>query len=131
MKFNEPRNADIFFNMARLFARYCGRREAILEKTLKMLDEAVTILPENSDYYSEIASQKCMLGDYTGSYQVYSQAQQYDQTNQIPLYGMIQCKIKQDQVEDAEQQLEFLLSISENGQKTSDHAYLEAIITWR
>ena len=43
MKFNEPRNADLFFNMSRLFARYCGRREEILEKTLKMLDEAILL----------------------------------------------------------------------------------------
>jgi len=44
---------------------------------------------------------------------------------------MIQCKIKQDQLEDAEQQLEFLMEISENNQKTADHAYLESIICWR
>ena len=56
MKFNEPRNSDLFYNMARLFARYCGRREAILEKTLRMLDEAVSIIPENADYHSEIAN---------------------------------------------------------------------------
>jgi len=43
--------------MSRLFARYCGRREPVLEKTLKMLDEAVLLAPENADYHSEIAYQ--------------------------------------------------------------------------
>lgn len=48
--------------MSRLFARYCGRRDTVLAKTLIMLDEAVTLQPENADYHSEIAHQKCMLG---------------------------------------------------------------------
>lgn len=71
MKFNEPRNAELFYNMSRLFARYCGRREAILEKTLKMLDESIQLQPENADFHSEIAHQKCMLNDYTTAYQIY------------------------------------------------------------
>jgi len=44
---------------------------------------------------------------------------------------MIYCKIQQDQLEDAGQQLEFLIEISDSKTKTSDHAYLEAIICWR
>jgi len=27
MKYNEKNNAELFYNMARLFARYCGRRD--------------------------------------------------------------------------------------------------------
>mmetsp|Transcript_16607 Transcript_16607/g.28282 ORF Transcript_16607/g.28282 Transcript_16607/m.28282 type:complete len:281 (+) Transcript_16607:552-1394(+) len=131
MKVNESRNAELFYNMARLFARYSGRRETILLKTLEMLEEAVSIHPENADYHSETAFQKCMMNEFTQAYQVYQKASQFDETNQTPLYGMIYCKIKQDQLEDAEQQLEFLMEISDNNQKTSDHAFLEAIICWR
>ena len=68
IKFQEPRNSDLFYNMSRLFSRYCGRREVIIEKCIKMLDEAVLLQPENSEYHSEIASQKLMLGDYNTSY---------------------------------------------------------------
>jgi hypothetical protein len=56
MRFIEPRNSELFYNMSRLFSRYCGRREEILEKTLKMLDEAIVLQPENADYHSEIAN---------------------------------------------------------------------------
>lgn len=103
MKFNEGRNADLFWNMSRLFSRYCGRRDVIIERTLRMLDEAVLLQPENADYHSEIAHQKCMLGEYTAAYKIYQQASSYDETNQTPLYGMIYCKIKQDQLDDAGQ----------------------------
>lgn len=113
MRQNEGMNGDLFYNMARLFARYCGRRQAIIEKTEVMLQEAINLQPENADYHCELAFQKCMTGDYSQSYEIYQKASQIDQTNQSPVYGMIYCKIKQDQLEDAEQQLEFLMEISE------------------
>ena len=34
IKQNEPNNAELYLNMSKLFARYCGRRESILQKTL-------------------------------------------------------------------------------------------------
>lgn len=68
MKANEGENSDLFYNMSRMFARYCGRRQAVLQKTLQMLDEAVLLQPENADYHSEIAYQKCMLNDYNTAY---------------------------------------------------------------
>lgn len=131
IKQNESMNSELFYNMSRLFSRYCGRKEAVIQKTLQMLEEAVALQPENADFHSEMAYQKCMLGEFSEAYKIYTQATTFDQTNQTPLYGMIHCKIHQDQLEDAEQQLEFLMEISENQQKTAEHAVLEAIIAWR
>jgi|TARA_B110001450_G_scaffold238420_1_gene245417 tetratricopeptide repeat protein 21B len=81
MKYSEQNNADLFYNMAKLFSRYCGRRESILKKTLEMLNEAVMLQPENADYHSEIAHQKCMLGEYNEAYNIYQKASTYDETN--------------------------------------------------
>jgi tetratricopeptide (TPR) repeat protein len=78
-----------------------------------------------------MAYQKCMIAEYAEAYTIYTQASTFDDTNQIPLYGMINCKIHQDQLEDAEQQLEFLMEISESQVKTAEHALLEAIIAHR
>lgn len=44
---------------------------------------------------------------------------------------MIYCRIKQEQYDDAAQQLEFLLEISESQGKSSEHAFLEAQLEWR
>lgn len=79
-----------------------------------MLDEAVILQPENAEFHCEIANQKNMMGLYEEAYKIYQQASAYDQTNQNPLYGMIQCKIHLEQLDDAEQQLEFLMEISES-----------------
>ena len=53
----------------------------MLEKTLKMLDEAIYLSPENGDYNSEIGFQKCMLGNYNEAYHIYQKASTFDETN--------------------------------------------------
>ena len=56
MRYSEPRNAELFYNMSRLFARYCGRKAEILEKRLLMLDESIQLEPENSAFHTEIGN---------------------------------------------------------------------------
>jgi hypothetical protein len=34
MRTQEPKNADLYFNISRLFSRFCGRKEVVLKKTL-------------------------------------------------------------------------------------------------
>ncbi len=72
-----------------------------------------------------------MLGDFQGAYAAYQQATALDDTNMTPLYGMILCRVKQEMLEDAEQQLEFLNEIGDSMGKTAEHVYLEAVIEYR
>ena len=41
MRTQEPKNAELYYNLSRLFARFCGRKEAVLKKTMQMLDLAI------------------------------------------------------------------------------------------
>ena len=34
MRVQEPKNGDLYYNLSRLFSRFCGRKESILKKTL-------------------------------------------------------------------------------------------------
>lgn len=34
MRTQEPKNADLYYNISRLFSRFCGRKEVVLKKTL-------------------------------------------------------------------------------------------------
>ena len=40
---SEGRNSDLIFNISRVFARYCGRKHNVLNRTLKMLDMAIVL----------------------------------------------------------------------------------------
>ena len=68
-----------------------------------MLDMAIVLQPENAAYLTEVGFQKSLMGEYEAAYQAYQKAAQYDETFLLPLYGMIYCRTKQDQYEDAAQ----------------------------
>ena len=38
---------------------------------MQMLEEAVSLAPENVEYQSEMAHQNCMLGNYSDAYIMY------------------------------------------------------------
>lgn len=94
MKRVESKNADLFFNISKLFARYCGRKEVVINKTLRILDFAIMLQPENPFYHCEVGHQKTLLGDFNEAHQTYQRATTFDDTNLYPLYGMIYCRIK-------------------------------------
>jgi len=98
----------MFYNISRLFARYCGRRPIIIQKTQQLLEFALMIQPENAAFHTEVAFQKTMVGDYANAYNLYLKASQLDGNYHLPLYGMIFCRIKQEMYDDAIQQLEFV-----------------------
>jgi tetratricopeptide repeat protein 21B len=54
MRASESKNADLYYNISRLFARYCGRNEMMLNKTLQILDQAIMLSPENPQYHNEV-----------------------------------------------------------------------------
>ena len=54
-----------------------------------------------------------------------------DESNMDPLLGMIYVRIKQEMLDDADQQLEFLNEIGENNSKSAYHIFLESVIEMR
>lgn len=131
MRQNEGKNAELFYNVSRLFARYCGRKETFLKKTQQMLDYAIAQQPDNSNFLTESGFQKSISGDFATAYSTFLKASQLDTNNLMPLYGMISCRIKQDMFDDAYQQFEFVVENAGSGQKVPDHCFLEAQLEWR
>lgn len=71
MERNEGKNADLFYNISRLFARYCGRREVYLKKTTELLEVALSLQPENAFFHTEMGTQKAMLLQYSEAYNIF------------------------------------------------------------
>ena len=67
--------------------------------------------PLNAKYTTELAYQLLMQGRYQKAYSAYQEAAQIDETTSDPLLGMIRCKIFEGQIEDAEQQVEFVKTV--------------------
>ena len=96
-----------------------------------LLDYATTIQSDNATFMSELGFQRTLQGDYTNAYSIYLKASQVDGNAQLPLYGMIFCRIKQEMYDDAVQQLEFVTENLGSSQKVSEHCFLEAMLEWR
>jgi tetratricopeptide repeat protein 21B len=86
---HESKNAEVFYNYSKLFARICGRNTDVLKKTHEFIQRACTLRPENCKYTAELAYQKCLLDDFNEGFSTYQKAASYDESNMEPLYGMI------------------------------------------
>ena len=128
---NEPNNADVFFKCAQLFSRISGRDPDILKVTLSMIDKALKIRPLEADFAIEKAYHFLMMGDVQGAFNQYQEAAALDESKIDPLTGMIQCRLLQGMIDDAEQQIEFVNEIQVSVGKTPEMAFLEAMLNCR
>ena len=126
----EPKNPELLYNCSQLFARVAGNNEEVLQQTMEMLKRSEFMNSTNSYYISEIAYQKTLLGDYSDAFSLYQKAASLDESNTLPLYGMIYCRIRQDLLDDTDEQLEFLLDVN-NSSRSAFHIFLEALLKWK
>lgn len=128
----ESNNAELHCTYARLFSRICGRKKSILNRCMTLVEKACLLSPDNSDYTSELGYQLCLQGKYKEAFSTYQQAAGYDEGNMEPLYGMIYCRIKQDMIEDAQEQINLVTEIqASSGPKIATHYFLEGMIRRR
>lgn len=64
----EGRNSDLIFNISKVFARFCGRKPEVLQRTLQLLDMALVLQPENAGYQTEVGYQHSLKGEYETAY---------------------------------------------------------------
>jgi len=124
-------NAKLFFETARSLSRVSGKRAKILGLLSQFCEKAITLDPSRAEYVAELAHEKAMLGDYAGAMEMYREAGRSDETNLAALYGTIYCQVMTGELEDAEQQLEFIAAISDSIDQSPQLPYLKALIAWR
>lgn len=128
----EHDNASIHFSTSRLFARLSGRKRDVLQYTIKMMKVCCDMEPMNSKFYSELAFQYRLEGNYGTALDTYRDASKYDESNVDAIYGSIYCQIMQGSLEDAEQQLEFLSVVQDGAtQPSSDMLFMQALLANR
>jgi len=127
----ESTNAMLYFQTACSLSRVSGRRAPVIQLVMTLCKRAVDLDPTNAEYVVELAHQKAMLGDYHGAMLTYREAGRNDEANLAALYGTIYCQVMIAELEDAEQQLDFLLTISESIDQSAQLPYLKALLAWR
>jgi tetratricopeptide repeat protein 21B len=82
-------------------------------------------------YITELGCQQMLLGEIPQAEKSFHEAVSKDETDVRALYGIIQCRVQEGNLTDAEEQLEFLSEIQVSVGKSPDLAFLQSLLAWR
>lgn len=124
----EPHNPHLYIEFIKPIARIAGRKQLILERTLAIAQEARRLKPDSSEVLLELGEQLRLLGDYNAAIQTFTEASQKDEANIIAINKIIHCKILQNHLTDAAQQMEFLYEIEEANGRSAEVTFLASLL---
>uniref|UniRef100_A0A673CVP2 Tetratricopeptide repeat domain 21B n=1 Tax=Sphaeramia orbicularis TaxID=375764 RepID=A0A673CVP2_9TELE len=124
----EPRNPELLYRMSLAFTRVCGRNEKVIEQTFRMVEKALSVASGDSELATEMGYQMVLQGKIKEATKWYKTAMTLDETSVAALTGIIRCQLIEGQLEDAEQQLEFLTEIQQSIGKSGELMYLRAVL---
>uniref|UniRef100_A0A8I3PAM5 Tetratricopeptide repeat domain 21B n=1 Tax=Canis lupus familiaris TaxID=9615 RepID=A0A8I3PAM5_CANLF len=110
----EPQNGQLFYKITLAFSRTCGRSQLILQKIQTLLERAFSLTPQQSEFATELGYQMILQGKVKEALKWYKTALTLDETNIPALAGFIRCQLIEGQLQDADQQLEFLSEIQQS-----------------
>ncbi|PNW81978.1 hypothetical protein CHLRE_06g268800v5 [Chlamydomonas reinhardtii] len=108
MNRQEPKNAELFFRVARPFGRLACSDPTLLGITYLMADRAAQLRPEMAAYVVEAAAQKLMMDETTNATERFTQALQLDELNLEANAGALEAQIMAGELEEAAGQIMFL-----------------------
>ncbi|KAM9306008.1 tetratricopeptide repeat protein 21B [Gastrophryne carolinensis] len=127
----EPQNAHLYYSMSLAFNRTCERNQLILQQTQTLLERAVNLAPDDATYATELGYQLFMQGRLKEAFKWYKTAMNLDESSVPALTGIIRCQISEGQLQDADQQLEFLMEIQQSIGKLGELSYLRAVLAMK
>ena len=125
---HEPQNAALYFRVSRPFARLAGRRPDVLQLTQTLVERACKLAPGKAEYAAEYAYQQMLLGDLGGAANTLRHAGAMEEGSQEVMQHQIKCQVLSGQLEEAEQQLEFLSEIQASMELTPEMAFCSALL---
>ncbi|EDO49516.1 predicted protein, partial [Nematostella vectensis] len=124
----EPKNPHVYCNISQGFSRLCGRNSLVLQQTVTLIDRAQSLAPADAEYQIELGFQHVLQGKIRDATKAFRAAMKLDETSVPALTGIIRCQLIEGQLEDAEQQLEFLNEIQQSIGKSAELSYLTSVL---
>ncbi|KAM4731833.1 tetratricopeptide repeat protein 21B [Anableps anableps] len=125
----EPNNPEFYYRMSIAFTRVCGRNEKVIEQTFRMVERAYSMASGDPDLATELGYQMVLQGRIKEAMKWYKTAiTNKEKTSVSALTGIARCQLIEGQLDDAEQQLEFLSEIQQSLGKSGELLYLQAVL---
>ena len=126
MEIYEGLNADLFYKTARTLSHLAGQAPNY-ESHFRFASPIESIV--NVNLPRRLAYER-KTGDYDSAMKSYREAGRTDETNIAALYGTIRSHML-GELSNAEQQLDFLVAISESIEPSAHLPFLKALLAWR
>nr|CAD7440821.1 unnamed protein product [Timema bartmani] len=109
---NEPKNAELFAENAKLFSRICGRNHSILSETYRFAEKAAQLDSSCPELLTELGYQCLLQGRVKEATRFYRNASKMDDSSVVALSGLTQCQLSEGgNIDQARQQVEFLREV--------------------
>ncbi|KXZ45770.1 hypothetical protein GPECTOR_50g563 [Gonium pectorale] len=108
MNRQEPKNGELYYKIAKPFARLACGDSTLLGITYLMADRAVQLKPDHAPYIVEAAAQKLMMEETTNAVSRFTQALQLDELSLDANAGSLEAQIMAGELEEAAGQILFL-----------------------
>ncbi|KAM8933514.1 LOW QUALITY PROTEIN: tetratricopeptide repeat protein 21B [Pelodytes ibericus] len=127
----EPHNAVLYVSMSLVFSRMCVRNPLILQQTHALVERAFSLASHDATIATELGYQLILQGKVKEALKWYRTALTLDESSVCALTGIIRCQILEGQLQDADQQLEFLMEIQQSIGKSAELLYLRAVLAMK
>jgi hypothetical protein len=107
----EPKNPELYYKNAQLFARICDRKIDIIKKCDKMIDRALEFSPKNTLYLIEKGYYHILFSEIEKAFKYLLQAKELDTNNKESSYHLIFCKILTNRLKEAEEDIQYLKEV--------------------
>lgn len=107
----EPKNPELYYKNAQLFARICDKKLDIVKKCDRMIDRALEFSPRNPQYIIEKGFYQIIFSEIDRALSYFTQAKELDSNNKESSYLIIYSKILTNRLKEAEEDINYLKEV--------------------
>ncbi|XP_018408984.1 PREDICTED: tetratricopeptide repeat protein 21A [Nanorana parkeri] len=123
----EPRNPVLHFQKICVIYSLCGRNRSILQEISGFCERTYKI-SQHAELAADLGKLHMYQGNVSEAANWYSTAMNLDANHVEALTGIIWCQILQNNLEDAEQQLDFMREVQQSLGRSKELCYVEALL---
>ncbi|XP_072455057.1 tetratricopeptide repeat protein 21A isoform X6 [Notamacropus eugenii] len=124
----EPQNPSLHLKKVIVISRLCGKHQMILQQIYSFIERTFMAAPSDAQFANELGYQLILQDKVKEASLWYTEAMKLDESSIAALTGIIWCQILEGNLEEAEQQLEFLKEVQLSLGKSEVLTFLQALL---
>uniref|UniRef100_F7FMX1 Tetratricopeptide repeat domain 21A n=1 Tax=Monodelphis domestica TaxID=13616 RepID=F7FMX1_MONDO len=124
----EPQNPSLHLKKVTVISRLCGKHQMILQQIYSFIERSFMLAPSDAQFANELGYQLILQERVKEASMWYTEAMKLDESSIAALTGIIWCQILEGNLEEAEQQLEFLKEVQQSLGKSEVLTFLQALL---